>query len=107
MCIRDRFSDQAGNVSLVIEDNEWRAATTAWDIEVKGKNITIREAHSVIHLVLRVDPPKALIVERLNMSFAGLHFEANGNFLRVRFPNGGMNEFTSCLADDCSVGIAF
>lgn len=101
------FSDQAGNVSLVIEDNEWRAATTAWDIEVKGKSITIREAHSVIHLVLRVDPPKALIVERLNMSFGGLHFEANGNFLRVRFPSGGINEFSSCLADNCSVGMAF
>lgn len=100
------FTDSNGEVSLVIEDNEWQAFTTAWDIEVKGNSITIREDHRIIHLVLRTDPPRELIVERLNMQLAGLRFEADGNLLRVTLPNGAISDFTSCIADNCRVGLA-
>lgn len=101
------FTDSDGRISLEIEDNEWKAYSNAWDIEVKGPTITIREAHRVVHLVLSVSQPSIIAVERLNMKLGGLHFEANGNFLRVTFPNGAASEFTSCLADNCMVGLAF
>lgn len=94
------FTDSDGNISLEIEDNEWKAYSNAWDIEVKGPTITIREAHRVVHLVLTVSQPGTISVERLNMKLGGLHFEANGDFLRVKFPNGGVSEFTSCIADN-------
>jgi hypothetical protein len=100
------FTDANGNVSLVIEDNEWQAFTTAWDIEVQGQSITIRERHRAVHLVLRVNPPRELIVEKLSMSLGGIGFEANGDFLRVRYPNGGVNDFTSCIVDGSQVGLA-
>jgi hypothetical protein len=100
------FTDSKGEVSLVIQDNEWRAEANLWDVEVKGPRITIREAQRATHLVLRVDPPNALVVERLDMLLAGIRFEANGDFLRVTYPDGSGGEFTSCLSDNCSVGIA-
>jgi len=101
------FTDSDGNVSLQIEDNEWKAYSTSWDVEIKGPTITIREAHRVVHLILTVSQPSTIVVERLNMRLGGLHFEANGDFLRVTFPNGGKGEFTSCMADNCSVGMSF
>lgn len=101
------FTDSTGNVSLQIEDNEWKAYSSSWDVEVKGSTIKIREAQRVVHLALTVVQPSTILVERLYMSLGGLRFEANGNFLRITFPNGSTNEFTSCLADNCEVGMSF
>jgi hypothetical protein len=101
------FTDSYGMVSLQIEDNEWRASSKAWDVEVKGPRITIREGKGDIHLVLRADPPQCLVVERLNMSIAGMRFEADGDFLRVHTPNGGTMDFTKSVMDNCRVGMSF
>ncbi len=48
-----------------------------------------------------------IIVGRLNMFLNGLLFEANGDFLRMRNAQGRTMEFTSCIADNCQVGMAF
>jgi hypothetical protein len=74
---------------------------------VSGGAITIREAHGKIHLTLRVEPPERLIVERLEMRIGNLGFEADGDHLRVKFPNGGYGDFTRCGADNCMVGMSF
>lgn len=100
------FSDSSGKVSLQIIENEWLASSSNWDVEVSGGSITIREAKGSIHLKLIAKPPDTIVVDRLNMFLNGLTFEANGDFLRVRNPQGGTMEFTSCIADNCRVGIA-
>jgi hypothetical protein len=101
------FTDSNGDTSLTIIDNEWRASSSAWDVEVKGHSITIREKERKIHLVLKAQSETELVVERLDMFFANIHFEANGDFLRVTYPNGNVSEFTGCLSDNCRVGMAF
>ncbi len=101
------FTDSKGEVTLVIEDNEWKAYTRSWDVQVLGPRITIREGHRKIHLVLKANPPDELVVERLSMLLAGMKFEANGDLLRVTMPNGVQNDFTYCVADNCQVGMAF
>jgi len=101
------FCDSNGNVSLQIVENEWIASSTNWDVEVSGGSITIREGHGKIHLKLTVKPPESLVVERLNMRIGNLGFEADGDHLRVRFPNGGYSDFTRCGCDNCRVGISF
>lgn len=101
------FCDNNGNQTLQIVENEWVASTNNWDVEVSGGSIVIREAHKKIHLRLKVEPPNKLIVERLSMSLKGLKFDANGDYLKVKFPNGGINEFTACGTDNCRVGMSF
>ena len=101
------FCDSEGDVTLQIVENEWIASSNNWDVEVSGGVIIIREAHRKIHLRLKVDPPNKLIVDRLDMNLCGLGFEANGDVLKVKFPNGGVNEFTRCGADNCRVGMSF
>ena len=99
------FTDSYGAASLVICDNEWQAYSNIWDIEVQGPSITIREKRGEIHLILRVNPPNEIIVERLKMSLCGISFDANGDLLKVTHPNGATANFTSCLADNCQVGL--
>lgn len=100
------FCDSNGNETLKILENEWIASTNNWDVEVAGGVITIREAYRKIHLCLKVDPPNRLIVDRLDMNLEGLTFEANGDFLKVKFPDGRTHIFTSCLGDNCQVGLS-
>lgn len=101
------FTDSTGEISLIVKDNEWMAKSSSWDVEVTGGRIIIREGPRNIHLVLKAEPPHALVVEKLDMRLGGLHFLANGDFLKVEFPTGGVMEFTSCIADGCQVGMSF
>ena len=101
------FCDLNGKITLQIVENEWIASSDKWDVEVSGGAITIREAHRKIHLKLKVEPPQKLVVERLNMNLNNLGFEANGDFLTVRFSGGNVAEFTGCVVDNCPVGISF
>ncbi|GAB3803422.1 hypothetical protein GCM10028819_33320 [Spirosoma humi] len=101
------FCDSKGKLSLEIIENEWKAYSSNWDVEVTGTSMVIRERGRLIHLKLDVVPPDGLIVDRLNMNLNGLKFNANGDFLEVIFRNGDKSIFTSCLTNNCSVGLAF
>ncbi|MFZ2448675.1 MAG: hypothetical protein WAW37_20120 [Syntrophobacteraceae bacterium] len=99
------FCDSKGAVSLQIIENEWLASSANWDVEVVGGSIVIREGKGNIHLKLSANPPDGIIVDRLNMLLNGILFEANGNFLRVKYPNGSVLDLTSCICDHCRVGM--
>ena len=100
------FFNSRGEPSLVIRDNEWVAFASNWDVEVSGGTITIRDEPRHISLRLVADPPEGLIIERLDMYLYGLHLEGSPDKLIVEFPNGRRSEFTSCLVDNCKVGLA-
>jgi hypothetical protein len=101
------FCDAKGKNTLQIIENEWIASSDNWDVEVSGGAITIREAPRKIHLRLTVEPPQKLVVERLDMMLNDMKFEANGNFLRVRFPGGEVHDLTGCISDGCLIGMGF
>jgi hypothetical protein len=100
------FFNASGQPSLAIRDNEWFALTSNWDVEVSGGAITVRDAPGHISLRLVADPPSGLIVENVDMLVYGLHFTGDRDHLVVGFPGGGSTRFTSCLADNCRVGLA-
>lgn len=101
------FCDSKGDLTLKIVENEWQASSNNWDVEVSGSAITIRETKGNIHLKLIAEPPNKIIVDRLNMSINDMLFQANGDFLRVTNPRGAIMEVTSCIVDNCQVGIHF
>lgn len=100
------FTDSQGEVSLRIVDNEWMVGADVWDLVVEGPRIMIREAHRKVHLVLRVDPPNELVVERLDMALGAYRLEANGDSLVIYQGSNGRAELTNCIADHCQVGIS-
>lgn len=100
------FFNSNGTPSLLIRDNEWLALSSNWDVEVTGGSIIVRDSPGHVSLKLVADPPCGLIVERMDMLLYGIRFTGGPNVLQVAFPGGGMSTFTSCLVDNCKVGLA-
>ena len=61
--------DRQGNLVVRIVENEVRVLTTSWDSEVVGPRIKIRSGLGIFEVVLRVEPPRAIVIERLNMVY--------------------------------------
>lgn len=99
------FTDANGNVSLVIKDNEWMALSSAWDVEVVGGRIKIREDVGKVHLILKVDPPRGLIVEKLDMLLGGYRFIVQDDDLVIYMQNGNKISFSSCSCVGSKVGL--
>ena len=101
------FSDRTGATTLKIVDNEWLAGCDNWDVESVGPVTTIRRGLGDIALQIRVDPPRRLIIERLDMNIDGYLLKGSKDQLFTS-PNGvDWFVFTSCAAGDSPVGIEF
>lgn len=100
------FFNSSGAPSLFVRENEWFAFTSNWDVEVSGGVITVRDSPGHISLKLLADPPQGLIVERMDMLLHGFRFVGGPNLLQVVTPSGGTTTLTSCLCDNCKVGLS-
>jgi hypothetical protein len=85
--------DEDGQPILWITDNieepRWQADTKSWDVEVKGRRVTIRQAKRHILFQMRTQPPDALIFENLQMYHRGVTIECKeGKHLRVKLEDG-------------------
>ena len=78
-----RFMDASGNVLLGIDRNIWSGPSTAWDVKVKGRTITVHPARGVVGLKLRVEPPSQIAVEVLDMRIGETHLELRSDLLSV------------------------
>ena len=87
------FTDTAGKAILELEENAWVGSLDAWDIEVEGQRVTIRQQPGVVALQLRLDPPGRIVVERLDMRIGDHHVLASehGYAVGVHFEDGLMN----------------
>lgn len=68
------FTDDSGQVTLRLMDNEWIGSLASWDTEVVGQCLTVRQARGRISLQLRLMPPGRIVVERLDMRMNSAHF---------------------------------
>lgn len=71
------FVDDEGNQSLRIENNVWQGTIEAWDTEVVGPRIKVRKKKGLFALILRLEPPGRIVVERLDMRIADAHILAS------------------------------
>lgn len=67
------FTDDDGHPILELRENEWVGQTQGWDIEVIGKRLTVRKSSGETALVLRMDFPGTLVLERLDMRIGDAH----------------------------------
>lgn len=101
------FTDLNGEVSLEIIENEWRASTDNWDVEIVGNTITIREKLNKIHLRMTAHPPDGLTVSKLDMSYEGMSFKGDAEKLTVTFKNGSTFDFINGRIEEGAVGLSF
>ena len=68
--------DRAGALALQLRENSWIGPVDRWDLVVEGQRLTIREGPQDPLLILRVDPPGSVVVERLDMRVGKHHILA-------------------------------
>ena len=87
------FTDTNGDAVLELDENAWVGSLDAWDIEVEGQRITVRQRAGVIALQLRLDPPGRIVVQRLDMRIGEHHVLASeqGFAVGVHLGDGHMN----------------
>lgn len=101
------FSDCFGAPTLSIENNEWRVWSDNWDVEVKGPCISIVSRNRESSLRLRALPPKALVVEQLEMSLGAYRFSFTPERMIARHQGGNVMDISGSLIDGCAVGMDF
>lgn len=102
-----RFFDADNSPILDIVANEWRSSSDNWDVEVKGPRISIRKALGNFALILRAEPPRKLVVERMDMAHKGIRIRCQeGKAFEAIAPDGSTFRSTLCCeSDDWLVGI--
>jgi hypothetical protein len=100
------LTNASGSETLRIDRNEWITSSSNWDVQVEGRRITIHDSPGDITLVLRAEPPHAVIIERLDMFHKGMQLEAqeDGDFTVVS-PSGRRFTATGMNVEDCQVAI--
>ena len=77
-----------GKQILRIVDNNFQVSSGSWDVEIKGRKIKIRSGRGVFELVMRVDPPHSVVIERLNMRYKEYEISCNeGQPTRIKSKN--------------------
>lgn len=75
--INATFLDDAGAQTLKIVDSIWSGAVGAWDTEVVGPRIKVRKKRGIFSLILRLEPPGRIVIEKLDMRMADAHILAS------------------------------
>lgn len=83
------FSDRTGATTLEIEENVVRVGAGNWDVENRGARITIRKQLRDISLVLFLEPPNRITVERIDMQCEGRYLK--GDSKGLMFSKDGRN----------------
>ena len=78
------FTDQTGQVTLKIEDNEWLGNAKIWDIEVIGRRVIVRERQGKIALLIEAEPPQGINVKRLDMYLNDIRLVGSQEFLWIK-----------------------
>jgi hypothetical protein len=102
-----RFFDADNKPILDIVANEWRSSSDNWDVEVKGPRITIRKALGNFALILRAEPPRKLIIERMDLAHKGIRIRCQeGKAFEAIAPDGStFSSMVRCESDGWLVGI--
>lgn len=100
------LADSTGATTLKIVDNEWYAGDENWDVEVVGPQITIRRGLGDIALQIRVSPPHAIAIEKIDMQFEGYFLEGDEKALRISSDGRNWSTFSAVSIRSCGVGIS-
>ncbi|CED72182.1 putative uncharacterized protein [Aliivibrio wodanis] len=77
------FTKDDGSVLFSIENNEWQGCNDAWDIEFKGRELTIKTSAKKVALKLRLNPPKEIEVITLDLRIEDCHLYCDESKFRL------------------------
>lgn len=83
------LTDINGEELFSVVNNEWRASSDRYDVNVVSQTLTIRAASGNILLRMSLGVSESIRVDRLRMSYCGFTIEAEHDTFQVRNPIGG------------------
>ncbi|WP_201005329.1 hypothetical protein [Pseudomonas cichorii] len=105
MLLSGLLSDTSGATTLKIVDNEWFVGDENWDVEVQGPRVSIRRGVGDIALQFKVIPPRALVIERIDMEFDGCYLKGDENSLNYSYDGKSWSSMAAIGIDGFDVGI--
>lgn len=99
------FFNSDGQLSLEVEENEWRPQTTNWDVDCSGGALVIRDSAGHVSLRASFKEPGAVVIEQLDMLVPGARLLGSRDGLQVQWLGGGTVHLSGHLADGYEVGL--
>ena len=100
------FLDENENELFRIYQNEWIGSLNNWDIEISGRNLTIRRKPGDIALQLIVAPPNEIFISRINMIYKGVKIIGSNSQFHAIAPDNSTVAFNGLYtAEGCKSGI--
>ena len=96
------FCDNTGKELLRVSHNEWEASTHSWDVETKGRLITVRRGPKQVALRIRAVPPSEIAIEYLDMFFMGAHIMCDPENLLIGRNSYSTDAYLGIGKIDCS-----
>ncbi len=103
--ISGRFCNNKGDVIFRIDENNWKVNQQSWDVKWVGPRLTVRNAVGDIALILLVESPGRIVVERIDMLVEGWSFKGDLEGLEIRNPQGGGNYFRRVSMSNSFCGV--
>ncbi|WP_241152099.1 hypothetical protein [Pseudomonas viridiflava] len=91
---------------MKIVNNEFYAGDDNWDVETVGTQIKLRRGPGDIALQIRVSPPHAITVEKINMEFEGWFLKGNEEILSFSQDGKNWSTLQGFVAKGSQVGIS-
>ena len=100
-----QFRDVDGRPILSIVDNEWKASTENWDVELVGTRITLRKGKGDFALVFHAKSPGVLSIERISMMHRGIQVGLDKGKLAFTLPDQTRHSISNSQVVRAAIGI--
>lgn len=97
--------DKNGRQTAKIVRNELQAAASNWDVEVTGQRVSIRSAPGEFDLVVRMEPPRRLVIERLDMVYRNFAIRCREGQDTTIEGGGALLRAMGATFDGCEIAI--
>ncbi|MCA7977221.1 SEC-C domain-containing protein [Burkholderia cepacia] len=97
--------DKDGRRTIKIANNEFQAEVSNWDVEITGPRITVRSAPGKFDLVIRMEPPHRLVIERLDMVYKNLSIQCREGQDTIIEGAGTLLSTTGATFNGCDIAI--
>ena len=97
--------DKDGRQTIKIVRNEFQAVVSNWDVEIIGPRVTVRSGPGNFDLVIRMEPPHRLVIERLDMVYKNFFIQCREGQDTTIEGAGTLLNTTGATFDGCDIAI--
>ncbi|QBJ35245.1 cell division protein [Hafnia alvei] len=94
--------DRENNKLIRIVNNQLVYNTSAWDVQLVGTTLTVRQSHREILLEIKFSPPNKMEITRGNLYCNGVKISLDGEMMKV---NNNSLLMEGCTFKNCQVGL--